>query len=166
MRSWDEYTTADSFKTLPSYTDQLPHPLSSFSTWQSSVDPFCSIWYGSLHFYKYYKFREFTRSLEKHHKTPPIHSYALAKSVYNPIKTNPSQFSSTRTKAAFLQSVCHPVAAHCQSTTASCRRLLRQSEAPRYREIVPVHEKPQELHRSVSCCWGRGWLAVPGCPAA
>lgn len=66
---------------------------------------------------------EFTRSLEKHHKTPPIHSYALARSIYNPIKTNPSQFSSTRTMAAFLQSVCHPVAAHCQSTTASCRRL-------------------------------------------
>lgn len=88
------------------------------------------------------------RSLEKQHKTPPIHSYAPA---YNPIKPNPSQLSITRTIAAFLKSACHPLGVHCQSTTASCMRLPRQSEVSRYREIVPIHEKPQELHRSVSC---------------
>lgn len=102
------------------------------------------------------------RNLEKQHKTSPIHSYALARPVQNPIKANPSQLSITRTTA--VKSSYQPLAAHCQPNPASCRKLLRQSEVPRYRKIVLTNEKHLKLHRSASCCWGRGWLAVPFWP--
>lgn len=52
------------------------------------------------------------RNLEKQHKTPPIHFYALVRLVENPIKENPPQLSTARITA--VKSSYHPLAAHCQ----------------------------------------------------
>lgn len=124
MQSRDEYVTVDSFKSLPSCTDKetvsssciLTHCPCSQSSNQvltlsvpPSIRPFIS---KSISVFK-----DFMRNLEKQHKTPPIHFYALGRLVENPIKENPPQLSTARITA--VKSSYHPLITIKQSAAES-----------------------------------------------
>lgn len=160
--------TVDSFKSLPSCADKetvssscilTRCPCSQFNNQVltlsvlPNIRPFIS---KSISM-----FRDFMRNLEQQHKTPPIHFYALTRPVWYPIKGNPSQLSTARITA--VKSSYHPLAAHCQPNTVSCRKLLKQTEVPRYRKMVLTNEKHLELHRSaqVPCSGEQADLQCP-----